>query len=294
MGMGALCLAAAGHAQDAAAPAEPVAAPPAPAAASAPPAAVPDKSAPPRLIAGSCTRPDYPIASAAAKEAGTTVILVSVNEKGVATKSEVGMSSRHARLDASLRYTVMGCDYTPARNAQGLAVAGLATVRHEWKLQDALPDPWETLRAATRQSQWTATADLDRVTFTAPSSVTAEQRTKILRRLQETARENANCASIERVTPAPLPAAWKMPESVKSASGRPVRLDGEVWNTVQCDVGLTFGLVLRYPEDEPAHFVMVPLPPESVPRAPVVAPPPPPSPTPAPSGKGPVLRRPAR
>ena len=238
-------------------------APAAATAASAPsPKPVPnDRSVPPRLITTSCRPPDYPLASVRAKEAGTAVVRVSVNEKGEASDATVETSSGHVRLDRAFRHAVTLCKFHPGLDTIGNPLPrGVATVRHTWRLEDAPPDPWIALRAAASAARWTATEDLAAATlFTAPSATTADQRAKVLRRLQDTARENAGCPSIERVTPAPTPASWNMPAVVESASGRPVRIVSELWNTTQCDVEMTYSLVLRFPEDEPAHFVMIPV-----------------------------------
>lgn len=235
----------------------PEAAPAAPAASAT---SAPDRSAPPKLISSSCRPPDYPLASVQAKEVGTAVVRVSVNEKGDPTLATVDTSSGHVRLDRAFRHALTLCKYQPGLDTIGNPLPGVARVRHTWRLEDAPPDPWVTLRATARDARWTATENLDTVPFPAPSAATAEQRTKILRRLQESARENAGCPSIERVSTAPTPASWKMPDVVTSASGRPIRIVSELWTATQCDVSMGYTLVLRFPEDEPAHFVMIPHP----------------------------------
>lgn len=238
-------------------------------AASAPEAAAPvpepDRSAPPKLIASSCARPEYPLASVRAKESGTTVARVAVSELGEVTQVTVDTSSGHPRLDGAARYALSLCKFQPARNADGMTVARATLIRQVWKLDDALPDPWVRLRDATRDARWTPTADLAAVAFASPSGSSAEQRLKILRRLVDTARENAGCASIERVAASPMPPEWKVPEVVKSASGGSVRIVGEQWAVTQCDVAMTYGLIMRFPDDAPAHFVMTPFGPDVLP-----------------------------
>ena len=226
-------------------------------------AAAADKTSLPKLIPSSCSRPEYPLASVRANESGTSVIRVDVTEKGEVTKATVGASSGYPRLDGALRYALTSCKFQPARNAAGFAVPGITQVRHVWRLEDAMPDPWLPLRTTTRQANWAATEDLSAVVFTSPSATTPDQRAKILRRLQDTASESANCPSIERVSPAPLPQEWNLPDAVKSATGRPVRIVGELWNTKQCDVDMTYRLVMRFPEGEPANFVMMPVSPKA-------------------------------
>lgn len=239
----------AGHAQDAPVPAD--------APASAPAAA--DKSSPVMVLAGSCARPEYPIASARAGRSGTTVIRVAVNDKGASTGMTVTASSGDARLDAAFRYALGACKFEAARHPAGFPIAGTLQLRHVWRLEDAKPDPWPKLRAAIRPGTWADTADLGAVEIVGESLTTADQRLKILRRVQEAARENAGCASIERIAPAALPPAWALPENAKSASGRPVRLAGELWNATQCGARMSYALLLRFPEGEPAEFVIVPL-----------------------------------
>jgi len=84
----------------------------------------------PKMIRGSCYRPEYPLASVRDKETGTTVVRLTVDEKGNVTQTAVARSSGHPRLDAAAADGLSLCKFTPARDSAGGAVPGTALLEH--------------------------------------------------------------------------------------------------------------------------------------------------------------------
>jgi TonB family protein len=225
------------------------------------PAAQPDGWKP-KMIRGSCYRPEYPLASVRDKETGATLVRLTVDEKGNVTQTAIARSSGHARLDTAAADGLSLCKFTPARDSAGGAVPGTALIEHVWRLEDAAPDPWVALRALNGAGR-AATADLAAVPFAAPSGATDEQRVKILHGVQDAATRHASCGSIEQVSVAPPPADWKLTPVTDPKTGRELRLVRELWTVTQCGFKMQYALVMRFPEDEGASYTMVPLVPGS-------------------------------
>jgi TonB family protein len=219
----------------------------------------------PKLVRGSCTRPEYPIASARAGETGTSVVRLEVDAKGNVTRSTVSRSSGHARLDTAAADALSTCRFEPARDSAGTAVPSSTLLQLAWRLQDAAPDPWAALRAATRAAGNTAgavraaTADLAAVPFATATRATSEQRVKILRALQQEATEQASCGSVEQVSLAPWPAAVPAKPTLHPTTGREIAAVREMWSTRQCGHGMQYLLLMQFPEGEPASFRMLPV-----------------------------------
>jgi TonB family protein len=240
-------------------------APPAPAASTAQPDAWR-----PKLVRGSCTRPEYPIASARAGEAGTSVVRLEVDAKGQVTRSTLSRSSGHARLDTAAADALSTCRFEPARDSTGTAVPSSTLLQHVWRLQDAAPDPWTALRAASGATNKAAggaaggtgrvaTTDLAAVPFATATRATPEQRVKILRALQQEATEQASCGSVEQVSVAPWPAAVPAKPTLHPTTGREIPAVREMWSTRQCGHGMQYLLLMLFPEGEPASFRMLPV-----------------------------------
>jgi TonB family protein len=257
LGLAWACLA---HAQDAPATEPPADEPPAvPATLTAPSIVRPvDRTTPPRMMAGHCTRAEYPVASARAKESGTTVMQVTVDSEGTVMGVVVTSSSGSRRLYGAAKHAMLGCKFWPGRNAADVAVKVSTPVKHTWRLEDAAPDPWLPLQAAAAKGTWTVTEDLSTVAFTSPSRATPGQRAKILQRLREASLENARCAHIESIAAGPVPPAWTRPVT-DPKTGLEIPTVAELWKVRQCGIDFEYGLVMRFPADEPATFSMFPI-----------------------------------
>lgn len=212
----------------------------------------------PKLVRGSCSRPGYPIASARAGEAGTSVVRLDVDAKGTVTRSALSRSSGHARLDTAAADAFWTCRFEPARDSAGTAVPSSTLLQHVWRLQDAPPDPWTALRAVGGAGR-AATTDLAAVPFTTATRATPEQRVKILRALQQEATEQASCSSLEQVSVAPWPAALPAKPTLHPSTGREIPALREMWSTRQCGHGMQYLLLMQFPEGEPASFRMLPV-----------------------------------
>jgi TonB family protein len=226
-----------------------------------PAAAAPAKADPwrPKLIAGSCPRPAYPLDSVRAEETGITLVQLTVGINGEVTKSSVARSSGHTRLDTAAADSLARCKFTPAHDSAGAAVPGSTVIEHVWRLSDAPPDPWLALRGLNGAGR-EATADLDAIPFALPTQATAEQRVKILAGLQQESAQQSGCSSIEQISATPLPAELKIDPVIDAKSGKPIRLVREVWTASQCGLTMRYMLVMRFPENEGASFGMLPLP----------------------------------
>jgi len=222
----------------------------------------------PKMVPGSCVRPEYPLASVRAEESGTTRVRVSVSETGVVKQAFVETSSGHPRLDGAAREALSLCRFEPARDTAGFAIPGTTVVEYAWRLSDAAPDPWVAVRAASGKSPWAVTEDLGAVAekLTTATQTTPEQRIKILRRVQEVAIKNANCGNIEQLRVAPPPADMKFPPVIDPKTTRELRIVRERWSATQCGVSMGYALIMRFPEGEAANFTMVPLGPAIAPR----------------------------
>jgi len=237
---------------------EPETAPPAPSAAAS---SATDGSRP-KLLRNSCRWPEYPLASVRAEESGTTRLRMVVSEAGVVTEASVEKSSGHRRLDGAAREALALCKFEPGRDTAGVPIRSTAFISYEWRLSDAAPDPWVGVRAESGKSPWPVTEALDAVAaaLTTPTETTLEQRTKILKRMQEAAIKHANCGNIDKLTVAPPPADWKFPPVTDPKTQREMRIVREQWRANHCGVPMTYALVMRFPEGEVATFNMVPIP----------------------------------
>ena len=222
-------------------------------------ASAPQDTARPTLVRGSCTRPEYPIASARAGEAGTSVMRLEVDAKGTVTRITLSRSSGHARLDAATEYALSACRFEPARDSAGTAVPATTLMQHVWRLQDAPPDPWAELRKRGAGGR-PATADLAAVPFSTATRANPEQRLKILRALQQEATEQAGCGSVEQVSVGSWPAAVPATPVMHPTTGREVPGVREMWSARQCGQGMNYLLLMLFPEGEAASFRMLPMP----------------------------------
>jgi TonB family protein len=199
-------------------------------------------------IAGSCLRPEYPLASIRAQETGTSVIALAVDAAGKVTGTSVVKSSGSARLDRAAADALWSCRFLAARDAAGAAVRSTYPMRFEWRLDDAPPDPWVALRAL-KGAGFAATLDLAAVPFRGESAATAEQRTKILQALRTEALDKAMCPSVEGVSSRIAP-------TDRNTNGqKPL----ELWTVTQCGLAMRYVLALALPETGRPSFRMMPL-----------------------------------
>ena len=86
------------------------------------------------LVAGSCAKPEYPVASRRLEEEGTVTLRFRVEANGQVSQSEGQSSSGFKRLDEAARSALSRCRFSPAL-AQGQATASWATIRYTWRLE---------------------------------------------------------------------------------------------------------------------------------------------------------------
>jgi TonB family protein len=213
-----------------------------------PPADIP--ATPPRLISGSCVRPEYPFASIRAKESGVTLVDLDVDVHGTVTRSDVAQSSGSRHLDDAAVLAFRGCRFHPALDAAGQAMATWTKLRFDWRLEDIPPDPWVDLRARNGAG-FQPTADFSVLPFAGNSVTTKEQRAKILEAVQAQATTNAQCASIESVSSRIVQDGSPLPATLKSRSL-------EVWSLTQCGVTMRYGLAIFFPVNRRPYFRMEP------------------------------------
>ena len=211
----------------------------------------------------SCPTPEYPSTSWLAGEEGIAHVRIQVNEAGIVTETAVKKSSGYPRLDAAARKAATQCRFLPPRNAAGEPIRSMAILPFDWRL-DAAPDPWQAVRSGSITSFWQVSEDLAAIAaaaaLTTPAQTTLEQRTTILRRIQEVAIKHANCGQIDNLTIAPVAADRKFPPLTDPKTGREMRIVRELWRANQCGIPMTYALVMRFPEGEVATFNMVPSP----------------------------------
>jgi len=89
------------------------------------------------LKAISCLRPDYPARALSARQEGNVDILVSVNEKGKVTGTEVLKSSGYPKLDEKAEYGFKHCKFLPEIQ-NGVAVNSQTTLTFHWRLPESI------------------------------------------------------------------------------------------------------------------------------------------------------------
>jgi len=81
------------------------------------------------LAYASPLRPSYPFSSVRAREQGTVLLRVLVDENGAPQKVEIARSSGHARLDASAREAVSHARFRPVlRDGRAVSVWGIVPI----------------------------------------------------------------------------------------------------------------------------------------------------------------------
>jgi TonB family protein len=201
----------------------------------------------PTLVRGTCVRPEYPLASMRAQEAGTSVIGLTVDVAGAVSGTQVLKSSGSARLDRAAADALSACRFKPAHDSMGTPVASTYSMRFEWRLADAPPDPWVALRALNGAG-FAPTDDFAAVPFAGDSAATPQQRAKMLQAARAEALDKAQCASIEQA-------------SARAAADDPTpdHRSLELWTLTQCGQPMRYVVVLMFPEARRPSFRMVPL-----------------------------------
>lgn len=210
---------------------------------------------PPRMLRGSCVRPEFPWQSIQNKESGMTTVRLRVDDQGKVLRASIERSSGFVRLDTAAEEALSLCRFEPARDGQGKAVNGTALVDYAWRLEDVPKDPWTALRALQGGGR-AATANLTAVPFIDRTQANAEQRTRILRGVQEAALKNAGCNSIEGVQAIPDPAA--LAAEPDAAPGQ-LRIVRELWTVQQCGYPMRYALLMLFPDRASPSYEMTPI-----------------------------------
>lgn len=99
-----------------------------------------DRSAPPRLIAGSINNMDYPAAAIRAREQGSVRMRISVSADGFVTNCEIASSSGSQVLDTqTCALATQRFRFAPGRNERGEAAPSVYRQSVRWVLPDDLP-----------------------------------------------------------------------------------------------------------------------------------------------------------
>jgi periplasmic protein TonB len=89
----------------------------------------------PQLLGHECRSiPDYPVGSVQRREAGTVVLVFSVDSTGKLMSSRVKQSSGYKELDNAALVALSKCPFLPAVR-DGQAVAGEVEASYVWRLQ---------------------------------------------------------------------------------------------------------------------------------------------------------------
>ena len=91
---------------------------------------------PPLLISTSCRKPEYPLGSLNASEAGAVLLKFLVDDKGNVTESVVERSSGYQRLDEAARAALRMCKFKPA-TLDGNPTIAWAPIEYVWTLKEA-------------------------------------------------------------------------------------------------------------------------------------------------------------
>lgn len=204
----------------------------------------------PTLIPGTCTRPEYPLASIRQEESGTSFISLTVDAAGSVTGTSVARSSGSSRLDQAAADSMRSCRFKPAHDSMGTPAPSTYVLRFDWRLQDAPRDPWVQLRALDGGG-FAATADFSAVPFTGSSAASPEQRTKILDKMGAEARDKSRCPSIEEAAARVVPdRGLPAPQSRRSL---------EMWTLKQCGMAMRYAVMIVFPEDARPYFNVLPI-----------------------------------
>ncbi len=87
------------------------------------------------LAKSACAEPDYPSASASAREEGSVIIEFQIGADGKVLKSTIISSSGFKRLDEAARAAFSKCRFTPAQ-IDGVPVIGTTKVRYNWTIDN--------------------------------------------------------------------------------------------------------------------------------------------------------------
>ena len=93
-------------------------------------------STPPVLISSSCKKPEYPLGSLNAGEAGGVLLKFLVDVKGNVTQSVIERSSGYPRLDEAAHAALRMCKFKPA-TIDGNPTSMWAPIEYVWTLKEA-------------------------------------------------------------------------------------------------------------------------------------------------------------
>jgi len=96
---------------------------------------------PPVLVSSSCKKPQYPLESLNANEAGAVLLKLLVDPKGTVTQSVIERSSGYQRLDEVARAALQLCKFKPA-TLNGKPTSAWAPIEYVWTLKE--PDSTKT------------------------------------------------------------------------------------------------------------------------------------------------------
>ncbi|MDA8455028.1 energy transducer TonB [Acidovorax sp. GBBC 3334] len=199
----------------------------------------------PTLIPGTCARPEYPLNSIRGKEQGTSAITLTVGAGGSVRETAVLTSSGSARLDQAAADGMAACRFKPAQDSTGAPMQSSYVMRHEWRLEDAPPDPWVELKALNGAG-FSASGDVAALAVAGDSAASPAQRAKVLAMVKARATEMAGCPSIEA-------AASRIVRSAGTPEGAD-RRSLELWTLTQCGRTMRYGIVVFFPADRPPFF----------------------------------------
>jgi protein TonB len=86
------------------------------------------------VLASSCDKPDYPMASRRANETGTVLLSFLIDTSGKVIESKVERSSGHMRLDEAARAGLALCKFRPA-TVNGVPTQAWARIEYVWRLE---------------------------------------------------------------------------------------------------------------------------------------------------------------
>jgi len=101
----------------------------------------PALTTPPVLVSSSCKKPQYPLESLNANEAGAVLLKLLVDPKGTVTQSVIERSSGYQRLDEVARAALQLCKFKPA-TVNGKPTSAWAPIEYVWTLKE--PDSTKT------------------------------------------------------------------------------------------------------------------------------------------------------
>jgi len=143
--------------------------------------------------------------------------------------------------------------------AVALVLAGTTKARAA-ETDSPLPDPWREFHV--RAGAYATPSDLSALSVDGTTAIDAEQRVALLRRIQDAAKERANCPNIESVAIAP--------QGGSDASPAPdgTRTVHETWTLKQCGFRMPYLVTLQFASaGKPTYHIAPQAPLERPPRA---------------------------